>query len=56
MEVTATSVSANAMQKDYLPEICPVATGITLYGDLEESERVDVSMLRLQLAFHIGIL
>lgn len=43
MEVTATSVSANAMQKDYLPESCPVATGITLYGDLEELERVDVS-------------
>lgn len=43
MEVTATSVSANTMQKNYLPESCPVATGITLYGDLEELERVDVS-------------
>ena len=42
-EVTATSLSANVMQKDYLPESCPVATGITLYGDLEELERVDVS-------------
>lgn len=27
----------------FLPESCPVATGITLYGDLEESERVHVS-------------
>lgn len=38
------------MQKDYLPESCPVATGITLYGDLSEFAGIVGSMDTMQLS------